>query len=275
MRNRRKQFLSVELPEGSKLWSAQLAGQPVKPARGEKEWVVLVPLLKSATPYQVEIVYKTTIPALGFAGWLGGDLPVPDIVETHCIWEVFLPESLTYDRVDTNMTVLEEGVIRTANDSVASSDFQQAVGKSSASGIVPEGTGGVLPLRIHVPQRGVHYRFEKLYANRGKEKTRFSIHYTTTGATTAGGLIMVLAVLVLAGLAAGRVGLWRGLSKRLTSVISIIAIAGMVAAVLYFGANIVWGMVAAAAAALVIFAQSLFKLKSKETGPIQKGTEQV
>jgi hypothetical protein len=266
VRNRRKQFLKVALPEESTLWSAQLAGQPVKPASGEKKFEILVPLLKSATPYQVEFVYKTTIPALGFAGWIGGDLPVPDIVETHSLWEVFLPESLTYGRVDTNMTVLEEGAVRAmqaGEDARDAQGFQKVMDAESTSGVAMEGTGGALPLRIHVPQRGVHYRFEKLYANRGKEQTRFSIHYTTTNATASGALAMVLAVLLLAWLAAGRAGLVRRPSQGLSAFLGILGIGVIVGSVLYLGANLAWAAVAAAVSALVIFVLSFLHQKSK------------
>ncbi|MBW2704347.1 MAG: hypothetical protein JRF33_26310 [Deltaproteobacteria bacterium] len=262
IRNRRKQFLKVKLPEDSKLWSAQLAGQPVKPASGEKAWEVLIPLLKSAAPFQVEVVYKTTIPELGFAGWLGADLPVPDIVETHSLWDVFMPESLTYDRVDTNMTVLEEGQLQVGTDSTAQASFQQAIDQSPDKNIAGEGsTGGMLPLRIHVPQRGVHYRFEKLYSNRGKDRTHFSIHYTTTGAAASGGLLMVLAVLMLAGLAAARANLWRGPKKTAGLILGILAAATLMTAVFYLGANLVWAIVTACIAALALFVMSLIKHK--------------
>ncbi len=50
IRNRRKQFLKIALPPDSELWSAMLAGQPVKPAQGAKK--------KRGTGAPVEISHR-------------------------------------------------------------------------------------------------------------------------------------------------------------------------------------------------------------------------
>ncbi len=281
VRNRRKQFLKVRLPDASKIWSAQLAGQPVKPAAGEGQGEVLLPLLKSANPFRVEIVYKSDIGAVGFAGWLSGRLPVPDIVETRSLWEVFLPESLTYGRVDTNMTILEDaGAIFESAENGADaramlsdtgrdgSDLQKiatAGRKEAESEMASSGTVGVLPLRIDVPRRGVHFRFEKLYTNRGKEPARFSIHYTTAGASSSGSALMILAVLMLAGLAAGRAGLWKiRLGRTQSVIVGIGSLTVIVVAGFYLGAQLVWAVIAAGLAAAGLFVVALMRNRQRQ-----------
>jgi len=240
VRNRRKQFLKVSLPEESELWSAQLAGQPVKPARNEDPSSVLVPLLNSAAPFQVEIVYATAVPSLGVAGWLDGRLPVPDIVETESTWDVFLPEALRYGQVDSNMVLSEKGVAaqQIALDS-ADELARAADGHAGLESAHTEGGTGVLPLRIEVPKKGVHYRFEKLFANRGEEEARFSLHYTTAGARTGGGFLLALMVMVLGAVIAGRAGVAPSLDRRKATGLAAAAGAVLLLAVLLLGAG--WG----------------------------------
>jgi hypothetical protein len=264
VRNRRKQFLKVELPQGSELWSAMLSGHPVKPARGEKDEVVLVPLLKSAAPFQVEIVYATTVPTLGFAGSLQGVLSVPDIVETRSTWDVFLPERLSYGGVDSNMTILEKGNGARDLNGVMDASLQQAADEHAGKSIAGAGTGtpgpsGVLPLRIHVPRQGIHYRLEKLFANRGEERARFEISYTTAGAQTFGGLLMILSVLILAALVAGRIGMAPRLTTGPSTALGIGALITLVISVTLLGADLTWAVVAIGLAALLVTAQTLMR----------------
>lgn len=264
LRNRRKQFLKVELPRGSELWSAMLSGNPVKPARGERDEVVLVPLLKSAAPFQVEIVYATTVPALGFAGSLQGVLSVPDVVETRSTWDVFLPERLSYGGVDSNMTVLEKGNGTRDLDGVMDASLQAAAedlagSRQAGKSLAAPGPSGVLPLRIHVPRQGVHYRFEKLFANRGEERARFEINYTTAGAKTFGGLLMILSVLILAAIIAGRIGVAPKLTTGPSAALGIGALIALVVSVTLLGAGLLWAAAALGLAALLVAGQAFLR----------------
>jgi hypothetical protein len=258
IRNRRKQFLKVILPEQSELWSAMLSGHPVKPARGDQESVVLVPLLKSATPFQVEIVYATAISGMGFSGSLSSELPVPDIVETQSTWDVFLPPSLSYGRVDTNMTVAVANDFVPDMNHLADASFQQAVDERASKGgsdIAVEGTSGVLPLRIQVPQRGIHYRFEKLFANRGEERASFTVNYASTGAQTSGILLVVLSILALAALAASRFGLIPKIGKSKSTTLAGTTLLIALLAIIFLNAAPLWAAIATPIAILV-FAKS-------------------
>ena len=273
VRNRRKQFLTVTLPQGSELWSAQLANQPVKAAVGEGEGVILVPLVNSATPFPVEIVFATPVPRLGPVGWLRGELPVPDIVETQSTWDVFLPDDFDYGRVKTNMRPLAvparvEPIDTAASDALGGMAGELAQGidtepDGDVSARLLDGNGtfataqrdgaarGVLPLRIEVPRRGVHYRFERLFSNRGDDRAQFSVHYATAGARTSGGLVLALALAALVGaaLAAAR-GARRG--PWLTGAA---AVAAAVLSVTLLDAAWGWALAGAAAAALATVAR--------------------
>lgn len=294
VRNRRKQFLKVRLPKGSKIWSARLAGQAVKPAGGEAPGEVLVPLLKSGDPFQVEVVYKSDIDVLGFAGWLSGTLPLPDIVETRSLWDVFLPESLSYGKLDTNMTVVGDAsapvagitsgmsemggdggrvFMRAGDVSGADSKLVNAAANKPNLQTAPAGqteisaaTAGVLPLRIDVPRRGIHFRFEKLYANRGREPARFSIHYTTAGASSSGGILMILAILALAGLVAGRAGLWKiSFGPAQSAIASIAALAAIIIAGFFLGAQLVWALIGAGLSAATLLAAAVVRNRGRHS----------
>jgi len=207
IRNRRKQFLRVDLPAGSELWSARMNGEPVKPARGDVPTAVLVPLTNSERAFEVELVYASAVGRLGLAGWAEGGLPVPDIVETRSTWDVYLPADLAYGAVDSNMTrveapagALDQGLdaralLASKADALAGERLVTADGAQAA---------GALPLALELPEQGVRYRFEKLFANKGDEPGHFSVRYATAGASTAGEASAGLVVLLLAGLSWAR-----------------------------------------------------------------------
>src|SRR4029079_6937541 len=77
VRNARRQFLELLLPEGSEVWSVFVDGRGEKPALagGDKPGArarVLIRLAASSEGFPVEIVYATRGKKLGFAGRLEG-----------------------------------------------------------------------------------------------------------------------------------------------------------------------------------------------------------
>ncbi|NMB75542.1 MAG: hypothetical protein GYA21_10490 [Myxococcales bacterium] len=267
IRNRRKQFLAVQLPEGSELWSAELAGQPVKPAAGAKPSQILVPLVNSAVPFAVEIVYRTTVPKLGFAGWLRGSLPVPDVVEAQSSWDVFLPDDLEYGQVDTNMRVVVEAEPTSAQPDMSAA-ARALAGEDTGAGETPGGGGGVLPLRMDVPTHGIHFRFEKLFANQGEEDSRFSIHYSTGAAHGTGGLLLFFAVLWLGLAGLGAAGLVRKrLSRVLAALLSLGAVVVAVVSVAVLNASVAWGVAGAIVAAVLAVALKILPRLRRSSPP--------
>jgi hypothetical protein len=216
VRNTRKQFLRIELPPHSTVWSALVDGKPEKPALAEESGAhknaddaarpsgVLIKIINSTEPFPVALVYQTDLPALGAIGKVSGALPRPDIIATRSRWEVFLPSILSYGRVESNMKTIEEGTISSAE---LADRF-----KTEAS---RQGTE-VHPLMVDVPTEGRRFVFEKLYANQAKDEAEFTITYFSRfGGGTAQllGMIGVFALFfVLSGLVEGRSRSLRGIA---------------------------------------------------------------
>ena len=99
VRNNRRQFLKLRLPQGAELWSASVAGRAVQPAKASDNRV-MIPLIRSQqagsslAAFQVEVVYVETgapTDARG-RGTFEATLPVPDVPSTYVAWTVYSPE---------------------------------------------------------------------------------------------------------------------------------------------------------------------------------------
>jgi len=163
VRNSRQQFLRVTLPEGSEVWSASVGGTPESPALddGDSGPEVLVPIIHSVEGFEVELIYSTPAPAIGWIGSIRGELPRPDMIVTSTTWDVYLPDDVTWGEPGGELDLVEWGMI---DDEVAD-DF----------GALADGS-----LRLTVPNRGRRYTFEKLYANQLEGAVGFTIPYTAT-----------------------------------------------------------------------------------------------
>lgn len=98
VRNNTKQFLRVELPKDAEIWSAEVAGSPVKPARDPGSEAVLIPLSKSAETrrmlkaFGVDIVYMEKASMLpAWAGSMTFAAPVTDLLASDMQWEIRVP----------------------------------------------------------------------------------------------------------------------------------------------------------------------------------------
>ena len=102
VRNHAQPFLKVGLPDGSTLLSAEVAGEAVKPVKGEGG--TRVPLLRAGFrpngPYAVSFVYVQ--PGAPFAKKGDARLAVPrmDVPIGVLEWEVFLPQRYRVKRFD-------------------------------------------------------------------------------------------------------------------------------------------------------------------------------
>jgi hypothetical protein len=193
VRNSRKQFLRVRLPEGSTVWSAFVDGRPEKPAVGDETGnEVLIKIVTSTRGFPVQLVYATAGDKIRGLGRLRPTLPRPDILVTSSRWDVYVPDGLSYADPSSNMGIVVAGVRRNLDELERKmADAQQDAAKQRA----------VEPLRIAVPTSGIHFAFEKLYANQGDESAWFVLAYATGAGATAGRILS----LVGAGL------LWLGL----------------------------------------------------------------
>jgi len=261
VRNRGKQFLRVTLPTGAKVWSAELGGQPVKPARGDDERIVLVPLLNTVEPFTAELVYVVERQPLGAAGTIEAALPVPDIVQTRTSWDVFLPEHVTWGEPDTRMQV----VVRPGDENAPPAP---ALGDIDANGQLAVGGGqGALPLKIEVPSRGAHLGLTQLLANQAGGPPSFSLRYTSRGADALGALLAFFGALAL-GLLLVRLLIGAPIGRPPVAIaIGVLAAAAVVVGLAVLGAAWVWPVVAAGIAAIAGVVLSLRGLGGRRDQP--------
>lgn len=198
VRNSRRQFLRLELPPGSEIWSVFVDGKAEKPARADDSAdgpAVLVKMINSASGFPVEVVYATPVEAMGFMGTVHGRLPTPDMVVTHTRWDVYLPAGPSYRTPDSTLDPVING--RYVNGS-------QMGGEALARASQANGVAMGEPLRISVPSQGIHFAFEKLYANQSPQKAAFSLGYASArghrlalGASLLGVVLVWLAIVAI------------------------------------------------------------------------------
>lgn len=178
MRNSRKQFLRIDLPAHSKVWTASVDGIADKPALPEEDnhssttLPVLVRIKTSAQAFPVEVVYQTPVTPAGWFGVMRATLPRPDLVVTESSWDVYLPEELAYASPRTNMKVKPPG------EPIA--DSSPAGERNRLARI----SGSQELLRVSVPTNGARYSFQKLYANQAADDAYFSILFVDRMART-------------------------------------------------------------------------------------------
>jgi hypothetical protein len=202
VRNSRKQFLRLVLPEGSEVWSAFVDGRAEKPALAEDGEgggapTVLVKIVNSTEGFPVRLVYATRGPGIGALGRVRGRLPRPDILVTESRWDVYVPHDMRYGDPSTNLEAVGRG------QAVSNDAMREQLARSLAGD-----TPNILdPLRITVPTAGIHFAFEKLYANQSDQDGWVVLPYASAAGSFLGGIASAVgAALVWLGLA---VWVWR------------------------------------------------------------------
>lgn len=105
IRNNDRQFLTLTLPEKSRIWQAYLDGKPVKPAQKETG-DILIPMKKSASQgeelrsFLIEIGYITDVSKLSLKGDIINQLPGTDIPVNYLKWRLYLPEYYGYTKFE-------------------------------------------------------------------------------------------------------------------------------------------------------------------------------
>jgi hypothetical protein len=97
VRNNGKQFLEVELPAGSAVWSAFVAGQAVRPS--VRDGWLLLPIQSSGADEvtTVELTYVGTNAFPRTRGEVGFVSPKFDVPLKNARWEVYLPPNYAYE----------------------------------------------------------------------------------------------------------------------------------------------------------------------------------
>jgi hypothetical protein len=105
IRNNGLQHLEVELPPGAKVWSAFVAGQPVRPTtRGGK---LLLPLERSGAdeaPVSVELTFVGSQKFPRGKGDVKLVSPKLDVPLKNARWDLYLPPDYAYTKFDGSMT---------------------------------------------------------------------------------------------------------------------------------------------------------------------------
>jgi len=192
VRNARKQFLRIDLPEDSEVWSVFVAGRPEKPALAEGEdenGSLLIKIVNRTEGFPVDLIFATRAPSIGRLGTVRARLPRPDILVTDTRWDLYLPEGLDYRPATSNLNVTR------AQAPVSHEDMERALSQLN-------GVANAAPLHITVPATGVHFAFHKLYANQGDVEAYASIPYATKAGTALGQFVSLLATALI------WIGLW-------------------------------------------------------------------
>ncbi|MEM7152749.1 MAG: hypothetical protein AAF799_07895 [Myxococcota bacterium] len=175
IRNNRRQFLRLALPEGAELWSASVGGRAVQPAKAS-DGRVMVPLLRSKATggslaaFEVEVVYvESTDPTPNNGrGHFEAELPQADAPSTYVAWTVHSPERAKIKKRSFDGTLRE---VWTLSDPIPHEDeyyvevdtpaySEQAAQQADNGGL---GTGAV-PVPVSLPIQGDPVYFEKLLA---------------------------------------------------------------------------------------------------------------
>ncbi|MFC2139632.1 hypothetical protein ACFLR4_03125, partial [Bacteroidota bacterium] len=118
VRNSAKQFLEIQLPENSDVWSVFVDNQPVESSlNGQGK--LLVPLIRSRSvdnrlnTFPVEVIYNMSASAFSIFGSLESSLPAVDLLVSQLIWSVYLPNDYSY--IYFSSTLEKEEMIRGFN----------------------------------------------------------------------------------------------------------------------------------------------------------------
>lgn len=194
VRNSRKQFLRVDLPAGSEVWSVFVDGKPEKAARaagGDGEESpggegVLIKIVTSTRGFPVELVYATPVDAVSGLGRVRAELARPDILVTHSRWDLYLPAGVDYGEPRSNLELAAAGEPVTPGE-MAAEMADLAGGETST----------LAPLRIDVPSSGLRFSAEKLYANQAGDRAWIAVPYATGAGAAMGRALTALGTLLL------------------------------------------------------------------------------
>jgi hypothetical protein len=175
VRNNRKQFLRLSLPEGAELWSASVGGRAVQPASAS-DGRILIPLVRSQATggalaaFAVEVVYVENGEPVADngKGTFAASLPTADVPCTYVAWTIYAPNDTklkrrSYEGSLAHVPYLSNpiptgpvGYIETVTPEVQDQANVQAGGGGLGEGAVP--------VPVSLPLRGKAVNFEKLLA---------------------------------------------------------------------------------------------------------------
>ncbi|MFP4057097.1 MAG: hypothetical protein ACLF0G_09540 [Candidatus Brocadiia bacterium] len=185
VRNNRNQFLRLQMPKGAEIWSVEVSGNTVSPAKDE-EGNVLVPLVRSTrsaselASFPVDMVYVETTDA-GRSGTLRVQLPTVAAPMMHVMLSYYLPKEGSYRgllggarfsgplRLVDEFTPLTTTAGAEAQTVDADEQAQQMQKQVEAQVDQRARAAGVQPIRVRLPLHGTLFKLEKILCLRGDE----------------------------------------------------------------------------------------------------------
>ena len=126
VRNNGRQFLEIALPASANVWSAFVAGQPVRPSL--REGKLLLPIEQSGADdgaVSVELTYVGTNTFPRTRGNIGFASPQFDVPLKNARWEVYLPPDYDYQKFSGTMTRESAPAVETALSSFSILDYSR------------------------------------------------------------------------------------------------------------------------------------------------------
>jgi hypothetical protein len=108
MRNTWKQFLELELPPDSEIWTVYVAGKRENASKS-KDGKFMIPLTRSAMQgemlqsFNVDLMYYSKGKPLSSFGSRACNFPTADVMISKMLWSVYLPQEFRYLRFSGNV----------------------------------------------------------------------------------------------------------------------------------------------------------------------------
>ena len=182
VRNNRNQFLRLKMPAGAELWSAEVSGNTVSPAKDDQD-NTLIPLVRSGggaselSAFPVEMVYvETPDAAAPERGSVRVELPRADAPAMHVMYNFYLPAEGKYRarrgrggftgpmRLVEGFTSLATGPGAAVVRRNAAAQVQQMQAQIDAQVAQQARAAGSTPIRVRLPVNGILFRLEKILA---------------------------------------------------------------------------------------------------------------
>ena len=133
------------------------------------------------------MIYQSPIPSLGEIGKLRAVLARPDMIVSQSRWNLYLPDDYYFGRPAGNMRFISKGTYF-EQDLIKQNIMQKLDQRSTQfSG----------PIGLTIPETGMHYAFEKLYANQNLDETYVFIPYISGEMGVVIYLLAILGALLL------------------------------------------------------------------------------
>jgi hypothetical protein len=179
VRNNRKQFLRLAIPEGAELWSASVAGKAVQPARAV-DGRILIPLIRSQASggalasFEVGVVYVESgdAPSKDGKGSFRATMPTADVPVTYVAWTVYAPWQAKVKKKSLDGSLrsvaglsrpFDRGDLAAIQANAPTSGYDVYQGAQAQMDGGGMGSGAT-PVAVNVPLEGRPLYFEKLLA---------------------------------------------------------------------------------------------------------------